>query len=124
MADLKCCSECNGVFIKQNVLDICNFCFNKKQKELDKVKFYIEKNKKATLTELVFETGVEGSHIKEWISRGEINITNLTDFDYNCEICYTPTKSSRLCPTCQETVTATVSADSVDMSAVRKIVKK
>lgn len=110
MENLTCCSECNGVFIRQRSEKLCTQCFNENQNILKQTKLYISNptNLAATMEDITEATGSSEKQIIEWIEEGELNISHLTNFLYECEVCKKNTYEGRLCSTCMERITEVV----------------
>lgn len=107
MENLTCCTQCNGVFIQENSEALCKNCFKNDQDILKQTQLYISniENKSATLEDIVAATGAKNEQITRWIQEGELNISQLSNFLYECEVCQKATYEGRLCSSCMEAIT-------------------
>lgn len=111
MENLKCCSDCNGVFIQENSTQYCAMCIEKNNHILNHTKEYIMNtlNTTTTMKDILEATGATAEKIQQWIQEGELQIGHLTNFRYDCEVCNVETFEGRLCRTCHTAISASVS---------------
>lgn len=62
----------------------------------------LRKNREASLTEIVEETGVSGKLITKFIKEKRLLVSQFPNLGYPCEKCGDKIKAGRLCKSCSE----------------------
>lgn len=101
MAELANCLNCNAVFVKTNH-PICRDCFQKEEEAFEKVYQFLmkQKNREATLAEIVEATGVEEELIIKFLKENRLRAKDFPNLKYPCEKCGARISSGRLCTDC------------------------
>lgn len=105
MAELANCSRCGNVFIK-GLRDICQDCYNKEEEAFETVYKFLskQKNRTATMMEVVEETEVEEFYISKFIREKRLLLTKFPNLSYPCEVCGTGIQTGRICKECQQDI--------------------
>ncbi|WP_010098538.1 TIGR03826 family flagellar region protein [Ornithinibacillus scapharcae] len=101
MAELANCSSCGNVFVKQ-LKDICKECYKKEEAAFQIVYDFLrqQRNREATLTEVVEATGVEETLITKFIKENRLRTSMFPKLGYPCEKCGTMITTGKLCGSC------------------------
>ncbi|MGM8364582.1 TIGR03826 family flagellar region protein [Virgibacillus sp. W0181] len=101
MAELDNCSCCGAVFAK-SIRDICHTCYQKEEEAFNIVYGFLskQKNREATIHEIVETTGVEKDLIMKFIKEGRLRNSQFPNLAYPCEKCSAPISEGRLCQEC------------------------
>ena len=81
---------------------ICPQCKEAEEAIFQKVKKFVQDNKKATMEEISAECGVEAKKIKQWIREERLFFTDDSPVKISCEICGKQISSGRFCPQCKK----------------------
>lgn len=105
MAELANCLNCDAVFVK-NIRNICQTCYEAEEKAFEIVYRFLtkQKNRKATLTEIVEATGVSEKLIIKFIKENRLRRSEFPNIGYPCEMCQTTISSGKLCATCSKVI--------------------
>ena len=105
MAELANCSQCGKVFVK-NIKDICRDCYKEEEVAFKKVYEFLkqQKNREATLYEVVDATGVEEILITKFIKENRLRTSMFPKLGYPCERCGTMIVSGKLCVKCSDEI--------------------
>ncbi|WP_042142639.1 TIGR03826 family flagellar region protein [Paucisalibacillus sp. EB02] len=101
MAELANCLQCGKVFVKQ-LKDICRNCYKEEEVAFKKVYEFLkqQKNREATLYEVVEATGVEETLITKFIKEKRLRTSMFPKLGFPCERCGTLIVSGKLCMNC------------------------
>lgn len=101
MAELANCDRCGKVFVK-SLRDICPDCYKEEEADFQKVYTFLkqQKNREATLMEVVEATGVEETLITKFIREKRLRTSMFPKLNYPCERCGTRIVTGRLCTNC------------------------
>ena len=108
VGELRNCPNCNSIFVKTNLRDVCENCYKLEQKQFDTVYNFIRKsdNRKATMDEIVSVTEVEEELIMKWIRNGRLRVTGYPNLGYPCEQCGTLIQKGSICTNCSTNLKA------------------
>lgn len=103
MADLANCTRCGKVFAKQ-IRDICRECFKKEENDFNIVYHFLQaqKNREATLQNIVKQTGVAEDIIIKFIKSKRLRTSNFPSLAYPCKQCRTEIVAGNLCENCSK----------------------
>ena len=103
MAELANCSRCGTVYVK-TIRDICENCFKKEEEAFQTVYQFLRerKNRKATMLEIVEETGVEEELIIKFVKERRLLPTDFPNLAYPCDRCGRGITTGKLCENCQQ----------------------
>ncbi|GAA0428419.1 MAG: TIGR03826 family flagellar region protein [Bacillota bacterium] len=103
MAELANCSRCDNLFVK-GVRDICQNCYKREEEAFQKVYQFLRqrKNREATLSEIVQQTGVDEELIIKFVKEKRLRPTEFPNVGYPCEKCGEVITSGKLCQRCSE----------------------
>ncbi|GIO26436.1 TIGR03826 family flagellar region protein [Ornithinibacillus bavariensis] len=101
MADLANCSRCGKVFVK-HLRDVCQDCYKKEEADFQIVYAFLkqQKNREATLMEVVEATGVEETLITKFIKERRLRTSMFPKLGYPCEKCGSTIVTGKLCGNC------------------------
>lgn len=101
MAELTNCTKCGKVFVK-NLRDICQDCYKEEEAAFKIVYEFLkkQKNREATLREVVEATGVEETLITKFIKEKRLRTSMFPKLGYPCERCGTPITTGKICTSC------------------------
>ncbi|WP_096269426.1 TIGR03826 family flagellar region protein [Paucisalibacillus globulus] len=121
MAELANCSQCGKVYVKQ-LKDICRDCYREEEAAFKKVYEFLkqQKNREATLTEVVEATGVEETLITKFIKEKRLRTSMFPKLGFPCERCGTLIVSGKLCMNCSEEL----KSDLQQHEALEKVVER
>jgi flagellar operon protein (TIGR03826 family) len=102
VGDLRNCPNCNSLFVKTNLRDVCENCYKVEQKQFDLAYNFIRRseNRKATMDEIVTATEVDEELIMKWIRSGKLRVTGFPNLGYPCEQCGTLIQKGSICTDC------------------------
>ncbi|MDF2557332.1 MAG: flagellar protein [Bacillales bacterium] len=101
-AQLMNCRKCGKLFLR--VKQICEDCYNKQEEDFKKVTDYLREFPGSTIHELVEETKVSATQIREFILAERILSSNFSNLSYSCESCGSKIQSGKLCSNCLQTI--------------------
>ncbi|MFD2044987.1 TIGR03826 family flagellar region protein [Ornithinibacillus salinisoli] len=103
MAELANCSRCDAVFVK-SIRDICQKCYKEEEKDFQTVYQFLrkQKNREATLIEVVEATGVDENLIIKFIKEKRLHTSKFPKLAFPCEKCGKSIVSGKLCSACSE----------------------
>src|SRR5699024_8527218 len=98
MAELANCSNCGKVFAK-HIRDICDECFKKEEEDFETVYHFLkeQKNREATIQEIVEKTGVPETTIIKFIKNKRLRTSQFPKLMYPCEMCGKDILTGRFC---------------------------
>ncbi|MEN1967325.1 TIGR03826 family flagellar region protein [Lentibacillus sp. N15] len=101
MAELANCTRCDAVFVK-TFRDICQTCYREEEQAFTTVYQFLreQKNREATLPEIVEATGIDEKLIIKFIKEKRLRPSEFPKLAYPCEKCGTNIISGTLCATC------------------------
>jgi len=101
MAELANCSNCGKVFAK-HIRDICDECFKKEEEDFETVYHFLkeQKNREATIQEIVEKTGVPETTIIKFIKNKRLRTSQFPKLMYPCEMCGKDILTGRFCEAC------------------------
>jgi flagellar operon protein (TIGR03826 family) len=104
MGELSNCPNCNALFVKTEINDVCRDCYKEEEALFQKVYEFIRKkeNRTATMQEVEDGTGVEQELISKWIRNGKLKVAGMQNLGYKCEKCGTLIKLGKLCEPCKK----------------------
>lgn len=105
MAELANCSRCGSVFVKA-LRDICQECYQEEEKAFQMVYTFLrdQKNRQATMVDIINATGIEESYITKFIREKRLLLSKFPNLSYPCETCGTSITTGKLCQDCQESM--------------------
>lgn len=103
MVELANCSRCGAVYVK-TIRDICQDCFKKEEEAFQTVYHFLreQKNRKATMIEIVEETGVDEELIIKFVKERRLMPTDFPNLAYPCDRCGKGITTGKLCDNCQK----------------------
>lgn len=103
MAELANCSRCGTVFVK-SLRDICQECYKKEEAAFQIVYNYLkqQKNRQATITEIVEETEVEEELIIKFVKDKRLTPKDFPMLAYPCERCGKDIRRGKICTACSD----------------------
>lgn len=101
MAELANCSSCGKVFVKQ-LKDICRECYKEEEAAFQIVYDFLkqQKNREATLNEVVEATGVDETLITKFIKENRLRTSMFPKLSYPCDKCGKMITSGKICDSC------------------------
>ncbi|MFS0674199.1 TIGR03826 family flagellar region protein [Ornithinibacillus sp. 179-J 7C1 HS] len=101
MVELSNCSRCGKVFVK-SLRDVCPDCYKEEEAAFKKVYEFLkqQKNREATLIEVVEATGVEETLITKFIKENRLRTSMFPKLGYPCERCGSMISTGKLCTNC------------------------
>lgn len=100
MLQARSCDICGRIFQPNGFLDICPNCFEKDQKDYDRVREYIYAHPCAKVFEVVTNLEISVNRIKRYLKEGRLEIVEKTSTFLTCESCGKPLQSGRYCDEC------------------------
>jgi flagellar operon protein (TIGR03826 family) len=94
------CPNCGNIF-RKSTWPICQDCKNEMENELSKCTDFIRRNRQTTMTQLIEQTGVTEENITKYIRDGKINIIDVPNLSYPCDLCESPIRKGNLCYNCR-----------------------
>ncbi|WP_026908975.1 TIGR03826 family flagellar region protein [Paucisalibacillus globulus] len=121
MAELANCSQCGKVYVK-DLKDICRDCYKKEEAAFKIVYEFLkqQKNREATLIEVVEATGIEETVITKFIKEKRLRTSMFPKLGYPCERCGDMIVSGKLCMKCSEEIRN----DLFQFEAIEKVVER
>lgn len=103
MAELANCSRCGKVYVK-TIRDVCHDCYKYEEEAFQKVYTFLreQRNREATMVEIVDQTGVEEELISKFVREGRLRPSEFPKLTYPCERCHSPIQSGRYCKSCMD----------------------
>ncbi|MFD1849026.1 TIGR03826 family flagellar region protein [Oceanobacillus bengalensis] len=86
----------------KNIRDICPACYREEENAYQTVYQFLrkQKNRQATMYEIVEATGVEEWYITKFIKEKRLLPSQFPNLNYPCERCMAPITSGKLCTDC------------------------
>ncbi len=102
MAELINCPSCGGLFIKNNLRDVCDKCFKEEEKMYETVYQFLRRreNRAASIERVVEVTGVKQELIHKWVRKRRIQTAHFPNMGYPCDKCGTIIPKGKLCDKC------------------------
>ncbi len=94
------CPNCGNIF-RKTTWSVCQDCKNEMEIELSKCTDFIRRNRQVTMSQLVEQTGVTELNITKYIKEGKINISDLPNLSYACDLCADRIRKGNLCVSCR-----------------------
>ncbi len=103
MAELANCSRCGAVFVK-TLREICQNCYKEEEKAFQIVYDFLkeQKNREATILEIVDATGVEEELIIKFVKERRLTPKDFPMLAYPCERCGEDITTGHICSNCTE----------------------
>ncbi|NWO14526.1 MAG: hypothetical protein HLX49_12980 [Virgibacillus sp.] len=103
MAELANCSRCDRLFLK-GARTICQNCYQQEEEAFRTVYQFMSKrkNREATMSEIVENTGVDEELIIKFIKEKRLLPTEFPNIGYPCSHCGKKITSGNLCQACLE----------------------
>lgn len=123
MGELKNCPTCNNIFVKTNLRETCEACYKKEEEQFTTVYNYIrkQKNREATLDDVVNDTGVPSEVVTRFIRTGRIKVSQLPNLGYHCAKCSNLIQNGTICDTCKmELKTGWERADNEEKAFIKR----
>ncbi len=98
---LKNCRRCGRMFEKV-FRDICPSCIGKEQEIVRILREYLNKNKLATIFDVVKDTDIALNTIIDLIDAGVLILVEFPNITIECQRCGTPTQVGRYCAKCKD----------------------
>lgn len=104
MAQLTNCPNCDKLFVKNAMRDVCETCYKEELALFDKVYNFIRKreNRTATMEQVVEGTGVPENLIYKFIKTGRLRVGAFPNLGYPCQKCGTLIKEGKICRDCKD----------------------
>lgn len=108
MGELSNCPNCNALFVKTDIHDVCQTCYKEEDAKFKKVYEFIRKreNRTATMQEVEDATGVDKDLIMRWIKIGKLKVAHMENLGYKCERCGSTIKVGKLCEPCKKGISS------------------
>jgi flagellar operon protein (TIGR03826 family) len=121
MAEIANCARCGKVFVKE-LRDVCRDCFKEEEADFKKVYEFLrqQKNREATLYEVVEATGVEETLITKFIKENRLRTSMFPKLGYPCERCGTIIASGKLCFDCS----SEIQSDLNQLKAIEEVTER
>ncbi|WP_047984501.1 TIGR03826 family flagellar region protein [Ornithinibacillus californiensis] len=105
MAEIANCTRCGNVFVKE-LRDICRDCYKEEEAAFKKVYEFLkqQKNRQATLIEVVEATGVDETQVTKFIKEKRLRTSMFPKLGYPCERCGTIIATGKLCLNCSDEI--------------------
>jgi flagellar operon protein (TIGR03826 family) len=94
------CPNCGNIF-RKTTWPICQDCKNDMENELSKCTEFIRRNRQTSMSLLVEHTGVSELNIEKYIRDGKINIIDVPNLSYPCDLCEAGIRKGNLCYNCR-----------------------
>lgn len=103
MAELANCARCGTVYVK-TIRDICQNCYREEEDAFQKVYQFLrdQKNREATVFEIVEATGVEEELIIKFVKEKRLTPKEFPKLAYPCERCGRDISAGKICERCQK----------------------
>lgn len=98
--EVKNCPNCGNIF-RKTTWPICQDCKNNMENELSKCTEFIRRNRQTNMSQLVEQTGVSEISITKYIRDGKINISDVPNLSYPCDLCESNIRKGNLCYNCR-----------------------
>lgn len=123
MAQLTNCPNCNALFVKTNLRDVCEACYKEEEKMFEKVYQFIRKreNRTATMLQVVEATEVEEELILKFIRLGRLKLANFPNLGYPCQKCGKLIRENKLCTNCSSDIRSQLSTLEKEQERQREI---
>jgi flagellar operon protein (TIGR03826 family) len=126
MSELRNCPQCNQLFVKTNLRDVCEPCYKIELKEFDVVYTFIRKheNRTATIPEIVNATNVDEEKIMKWIRNGKLRVADHPNLGYPCERCGSLIKKGNICDDCSSSIKMDLRKEEVEKQRINELRKR
>ncbi|GAB3056900.1 TIGR03826 family flagellar region protein [Virgibacillus ainsalahensis] len=103
MAELANCSRCGNLFAKE-IRVICPNCYKEEEIAFETVHRFLlqQKNREATIPEIVENTGVDEETIIKFVKEKRLHPSQFPKLTYPCEKCGTNITKGKLCNDCSK----------------------
>lgn len=103
MAELANCVRCEALFVK-SIRQICQSCYQEEETAFKVVYHFLcdQKNREATMDEIIDATGIEEAIIIKFIKEGRLRASQFPNLAYACEKCGTNIVTGKICNDCAE----------------------
>lgn len=98
--DVQNCPNCGNIF-RKTTWPICQDCKNEMESELSRCTDFIRRNRQTTMSQLVEHTGVSELNITKYIKDAKININDVPNLAYACDLCEDKIRKGNLCVKCR-----------------------
>jgi flagellar operon protein (TIGR03826 family) len=98
--DVQNCPNCGNIF-RKTTWPLCQDCKNEMENELSKCTEFIRRNRQTSMSQLVEQTGVSEINITKYIREGKINISDVPNLSYPCDLCESSIRKGNLCYNCR-----------------------
>lgn len=112
--ELKNCKICGDLFLYNNGDRICPRCHQKEEEDFEAVKSFLWDNPKATLSQVVENTGVPEKKIIRYVREGRIELADMSEVPNHCEICGKLISQGRICADCAGELKIPIKSSSSD----------
>ncbi len=126
MPELSNCPNCDKLFVKNALRDVCDDCFKEEEKQFETVYTFIRKreNRTATMVQVVEGTGVSEKLIIKFIKKGRLQLSKFPGLTYPCEKCATPIREGKLCTSCQTKLRSQIDSLKKEQERLEEIEKR
>lgn len=102
MAELKNCEQCGDLFASVAAREICPKCYQKEERDFQRVYRFItkRKNRQATIQEIVEATEVREELIIKFMKQNRLRSSQFPNLAYACDKCGDNITEGRLCSSC------------------------
>lgn len=96
------CKKCGKMFNYITGNKICPACKEEEEAVFQKVKKFVQDNKKASMDEICAECEVEPKLVKQWIREERLFFADDSPVKISCERCGCQISSGRFCDKCKK----------------------
>ncbi|CAG9621430.1 TIGR03826 family flagellar region protein [Sutcliffiella rhizosphaerae] len=106
MSQLENCPNCDAIFVKNTIREVCEACYRQEETAYQTVYSFIRQrmNRMANIEQVVEQTGVSESLILKFIRKGRIQLAQFPNLGYPCDRCGTIIREDKLCPSCKKDI--------------------
>lgn len=83
-------------------IPVCPQCKEKQEATFQRVKKFVQDNKKATIEEIVENCDVDSAQVKQWIREERLFFSDDSPVKISCELCGCQIPSGRFCDKCKK----------------------
>nr|WP_309098557.1 TIGR03826 family flagellar region protein [Fredinandcohnia onubensis] len=123
MTELMNCPNCDSLFVKTNLRDVCEKCYKEEQIAFETVYTFIRKkeNRTATIFETSEGTGVDEELIIKFIRTGRLRLAQFPNLGYPCQKCRTIIREGSLCDDCTKELRDELSSFEKEQERMREL---
>lgn len=99
--NVKNCRKCGKLFNYIAGEPICPQCREKNEEVFQKVKKFVQDNKKASITQICEECEVDQKQVRQWVREERLVFAEDSPVKINCERCGALINTGRFCAKCK-----------------------